>query len=187
MRHAPDRLPLRRSEPGSPGQRLGAGGRCVTDVGKRVSALTAPEWDDDRLLEELRTAVRQAGSPTPSMTAAGYAAFSWGTVDAELAALTHDSDRDELVAVRGSTGPARTLVFTGTELTVELARNESNVVGQFIPPTSGDVTLLGPDGELATAVADELGCFDLQRPPRGPIRLRCRTGSGQLLTDWFRL
>jgi hypothetical protein len=45
--------------------------------------MTAPRWDDDdRLLDELRAALRQAGPPTPTMTAAGHAAFSWGSVDA---------------------------------------------------------------------------------------------------------
>jgi hypothetical protein len=150
--------------------------------------LTTSGWDDDdRLLDELRTAVRQAGSPTPTMTAAGYAAFSWGTVDAELAALTHDSDRDELVAVRGPSAPSRTLVFTGAHVSVELERTETDLVGQFVPPASGEVTLLGPDGELAAASADDLGCFDFERPPGGLVRLQWRTSSVVLITDWFRL
>jgi hypothetical protein len=150
--------------------------------------LMAPEWDDDdRLLDELRTAVRQAGSPTATMTAAGYAAFSWRTVDAELAALAYDSVRDELAAVRGPSAPPRTLVFTGAQVSVELERTETCLVGQFVPPTSAEVTLWGPDGVLATASADELGCFDFESPPGGPVRLHCRTSSGVLLTDWFRL
>jgi hypothetical protein len=150
--------------------------------------VTAPGWDDDdRLFDELRTAVRQAGSPTPTMTAAGHAAFSWGAVDAELAALPLESEREEWVAVRGFSAHPRTLVFSGAHLSVELERTETDLVGQFVPPTSGEVALLGPDGELAAASADELGCFEFQHPPGGLVRLRCRTSSRVVFTDWFQL
>jgi hypothetical protein len=149
--------------------------------------MAAPERDDDRLLDELSAALRQAGSPTPMMTAAGRAAFSWGSVDGELAALTHDSVHDDLTAVRGPSAPSRTLVFTGAQESVEVERTETSLTGQLIPPTSGEVALWGPDGELAAASADERGCFAFERPPSGLVRLRCRTSSGVLLTDWFRI
>lgn len=150
--------------------------------------MTTQSWDDDdRLLDELRAAVRQAGPPTPSMAAAAEAAFSWRAVDAELAALTHDSLRDEVAAVRGPAAPTRTLVFTGSELAVELEQTPTTLIGQLIPPTAGEVTLLAPDREIASAGADELGCFDVEHPRSGLVRLRCRTSAGVLLTDWFRL
>lgn len=150
--------------------------------------MTTQSWDDDdRLLDELRTAIRQAGSPTPTMTAAGQAAFSWRTIDAELAALTHDSLRDEREAVRAAAAPTRNLIFTGKVLSVELEQTPTSLIGQLIPPTSGEVTLVAPSGEVAGASADELGCFDVERPRSGLVRLRCRTPSGVMLTDWFRL
>jgi hypothetical protein len=149
--------------------------------------MTDPGWDDDRLLDELRTAVRQAGSPTPAMKAAGYAAFAWWTIDAELAALTDEVVGDEVATVRGPSAPPRTLLFTGTQVSVELERSATSLIGQLVPPASGEVTLLGPDGELAVADADEVGGFHFQSPPTGLVRLRCRTSSGVLLTDWFRL
>jgi hypothetical protein len=150
--------------------------------------VTTPERDDDdRLLDELRAALRQAGDPTPTMIAAGRAAFSWGSIDAELAALTHDSLTDELVGVRGAAAPPRTLVFQGAELSVELEHTGSCLAGQLVPPASGEVTLWGPEAELAAVTADELGCFEVERPPSGLVRLSCRTSSGTLLTDWFRI
>jgi hypothetical protein len=149
--------------------------------------MTAPgSEDDDRLLDELRTAVRQAGSPTPTMIAAGSAALSWATVDAELAALTYDSFGDELATVRGPAVKPRTLVFTAARVSVELERTETSLVGQIVPPASSEVTLLGPDGELAALSADELGCFEFERPPGGLLRLHCRTSSAVFFTDWFR-
>ncbi len=151
--------------------------------------MTPQAWnEDDLLLEQLRTAVRRAGPPTPTMIAAGQAAFSWRTIDAELAALTHDSLDDESVLVRSGATTPRSLVFEGTELAVELEHSEDDLVGQLVPPTSGEVALLGPDGEeLRTAEIDELGCFSLGRSAAGPVRLRCQTPSGALLTDWFHL
>ena len=150
--------------------------------------MTTPERDDDdRLLDELRAALRQAGPPTPTMIAAGRAAFSWGSVDAELASLTHDSSSDELAGVRGPTAPPRTLVFQGAQVSVELEQTETGLAGQLIPPAPGEVTLWGPDGELSAVTADEVGCFEVERPPGGLVRLRCLTSSGVLLTDWFRI
>ncbi|MET0763912.1 MAG: hypothetical protein ABWY29_03545 [Blastococcus sp.] len=150
--------------------------------------MTSQGWDEDDLLEQLRTAVRHAGTPTPTMIAAGEAAFSWRTVDAELAALTHDSLADESVLVRSGTAAPRSLVFEGKQLSVELDETEDGLVGQLIPTTSGEVELLGPDGEeLAHAEVDELGCFCFESSAVGPVRLRCRTESRVVLTDWFRL
>lgn len=147
----------------------------------------ASEWDeDDDLLEQLRTAVRQAGEPTPAMIAAASAALSWATVDAELAALTHDSLVDADVGVRGASGP-RDLVFEGAQLVVELEQDPDCLVGQFVPPTSGEVTVLHPGGELARTDVDEWGRFRFDRAVTGVVRLRCSTSSGVLLTDWMRL
>ena len=37
----------------------------------RSPPVTSKGWDEDDLMEQLRTAVRQAGKPTPTMIAAG--------------------------------------------------------------------------------------------------------------------
>ncbi len=53
----------------------------------------AGQWwsDDDQLLEVLRDALTTAREVPPGLVAAGKAAYSWRTIDAELAALTYDS------------------------------------------------------------------------------------------------
>jgi len=142
--------------------------------------------EDDDLLDELRAAVRRAGTPTAAMIAAGRAAFSWRTVDAELAALTHDSLVDEPVGVRGASSGPRDLVFEGRELSVELELDQDCLVGQLVPAAPGQVTLLGPDGELDRTDVDEWGRFRFERPVSGAARLRCATASGVLVTDWVR-
>ncbi len=143
--------------------------------------------DDDALLDELRAALQQAGTPTPLMTAAGEAAFSWRSIDAELAVLTEESAAAESAVVRGGSASPRTLEFQGTHLSVEIEEAEAGLVGQLVPPTPGQITLLGPTGELGQATADELGCFTLDHPSGELVRVRCETPSGALITEWFRL
>jgi hypothetical protein len=121
------------------------------------------------------------------MTTAGQAAFSWRSVDAELALLSEESAAAESAMVRGAPTGSRTLEFQGTRLSVELEETDAGLVGQLVPPTSGQVTLLGPGGELGQAAADELGCFTLDYPSGQLVRVRCETPTGALITEWFRL
>ena len=146
--------------------------------------MTTGADEGESLLAELRAAVRASGSPTPQMIAGAEAAFSWRTIDAELAALAHDSLVHESALVRSTSTAPRTLVFTAGDFTVEIEHTEDVLAGQLLPPAAGEVTLLGPAGELDRAEVDELGSFTLARPPGGPVRLRCRT-SRVVLTDWF--
>jgi hypothetical protein len=149
--------------------------------------MTGPGWDDDdRLLEDLRAAVVLAGPPTETMIAAGEAAFSFRTIDAELAALTYDSLLDESMLVRSTGAPPRTLVFEGSGLSVELGLTPDALVGQLVPPVAGEVAIFTLDGEVARTSTDELGCFTLARPDRELARLHCWTTSTALLTDWVK-
>jgi hypothetical protein len=150
--------------------------------------MTTAPWDDDEwLLGELRAAVQQAGTPTPGMTAAAEAAFSWRTVDAELAVLSEEAATAESALVRGDPTAPRILEFRTAQLSVELEQTESGLVGQLVPPTPGRVTLLGRGGELGRADADELGCFTLDHVSGALVRVRCDTPSGALVTEWFHL
>jgi len=78
-------------------------------------------------------------------------------------------------------------VFEGKQLSVELQLTENSVIGQILPPGAGELILLTPDAELARTEAEELGCFSFECTAAGPVRLRCRTSSAELVTDWFRL
>jgi hypothetical protein len=78
-------------------------------------------------------------------------------------------------------------VFEGRALAVELERDAERLVGQLVPATPGQVTLLGPDGELGRCDVDEWGRFRFERLVSGPTRLRCTTAAGVLVTEWVRL
>jgi hypothetical protein len=150
--------------------------------------MTTAPWDDDEwLLGELRAAVQQAGTPTPGMTAAAEAAFSWRTVDAELAVLSEEAAAAESALVRGDPAAPRILEFRTAQLSVELEQTDGGLVGQLVPPTPGLITLVGRAGELDRTDADELGCFTLQHSPGDLVRVRCDTASGAVVTEWFRL
>lgn len=149
--------------------------------------MESQDWSDDRLLAELGEATQRAGEPTDTMAAAADAAFSWRTIDAELAALTYDSMADEAVLVRDAGTSARHLVFEAEGLGVELEQTADGLVGQLVPPAPGTVTLLGPTGDLASIEADALGCFRIEGAPRGPVRLRCVSGTDEILTDWVQV
>ncbi|HWU06420.1 MAG TPA: hypothetical protein VN520_08570 [Streptomyces sp.] len=148
--------------------------------------MTAPGPGEDDLLDELGAAVRAAGTPTAAMSDAARVAFSWRTVDAELAALASDSLVDEPAGVRGSSAGPRDLVFEGRDSSVEVARDEDCLVGQLVPAGPGHVSLLRPGGEVDRTEVDEFGRFRFERSVTGPARLRCTTSSGVVVTEWVR-
>jgi hypothetical protein len=87
--------------------------------------------DDDRLLAELREAVAEADQVTDRQREAARAAFTWRTVDAELAELLHDSAL-ESTAVRGADDAARTLSFVSGPITLEVEIDGDTVMGQVV-------------------------------------------------------
>jgi hypothetical protein len=152
-----------------------------------VSDLTSARWDDDdALLTELRAALDVPAVPE-HVVAAAKAAYTWRTIDEELAfaVLVYDSSLDDSALVRGE-GP-RTLLFEGDQLSVEIEVTEQSVIGQLIPPGPGRITLTNPAGPVAETDADEVGCFVLPRPGRGAVRLICRCGEDALCTPWLPL
>lgn len=148
--------------------------------------------DDDDLLDELRAALRAGAATSARAADAGRAAWTWRVVDEELAELTRDSwggvgaAADALTRDGGGHDDGRrTLTFEGSTGSVELQIDGDRVVGQFLPPAVGRVQLFTADGPGAAGAADELGCFTLDLPDRGPWRLRCTREPDALLTTWI--
>jgi hypothetical protein len=146
----------------------------------------SPEWTDDELLQELRSALQEE-PVAESVIRAAQAAFTWRTVDAELELLSLDA-RDELAAgalVRGGEpGAQRGFAFHGERLSVEIEVDGAGIVGQLTPPQPGQVTLVTAEGPQATAQADEIGCFTFPPPAPGPLRLDCQVGGDHFVTEW---
>lgn len=156
--------------------------------------MTRHRWDDDdRLLEDLAAAVRATEPLAHTIAEHAEAALSWRTIDDDLllASLTFDSSMASAdsaqVEVRAESNADRVLVFTSTPLSVELEVVHSEVFGQILPPSAGEIRVETADGTTLTVVVDESGFFELPALPAGAMRLRCDTATGRVVTDWVQL
>lgn len=143
--------------------------------------------DDDQLLSALKVAL---DSEVPArFVETAKATFTWRDVDAELAALTYDSARDELAgaATRAEPSTARYLTFDATDLALELEIVGDALHGQVVPPQAGEVELRRADGTSTTAPVNDVGYFTVP-PPDGTFRIHCRTADGIVVqTGWIML
>ncbi len=151
--------------------------------------------DDDALLDELRHVLGQLDPVPEPVRIAARAAIEWRTLEAELAALVHDSAADEsLLAVRGA-GEPRALTFEAPGLSIEVeAEAEGDdgllcLAGQLVPPQAAEVAVRHGE-EIVAVRADERGRFLARGVSPGPVSLRCRldgaTGDSRLLeTAWL--
>lgn len=152
--------------------------------------MTVQDWDDDAMLREVATAVRETGHLAERVRAAGEAAYTWRGIDEELelAGLAYDSLLDAGPAVRSDARTdGRTVLFTGQSASVHVERDDGVVCGQLVPPGPGWLTVEGVRGYHAESEVDELGCFSFTPPDDGPVRLRVRAGSMDVVTDWIRI
>ena len=152
--------------------------------------MTTPLPDDDnQLLMELGEALRSAGPITNDDLGRARAAYTWRTVDDELAlaALVYDSSIQDRPLVRGETHGGRTLIFEGDAFSVEVDATPDALLGRVVPPGRADISLLNVDGPVSETTADDMGSFTLTTAPSGPVRLLCRTATTRLITDWVRL
>ena len=143
------------------------------------------------LLERLGAALL-ASDPVPERVLAGArGAFTWRTIDAELAELVFDS-ATELTGVRGGAeDTARQVTFQapGVEIEVMVIDNGNRrIVGQLVPPAEVTVQLTSGDAVRETTT-DQLGRFTFQDVEPGPVRLSVLGDDGRHLvhTEWVLL
>ena len=113
--------------------------------------MTQPTWDDDeRLMDDLAQAVRDAAPLARTIAGDAEAALSWRTIDEELllASLTFDSSLEPVREARAGPGEGRVLVFTSPPLSVEIEVLADQVVGQILPPGEGEIVVETPDGDV---------------------------------------
>jgi hypothetical protein len=142
---------------------------------------------DDDLLELVGRALR-AADPVPDRVMEGArAAWTWRTIDQELAELVFDSAA-ELTGVR-SEDTARQLTFRapGMEIEVMVVDEASRrIVGQLVPPGAHIVQLLSSDDVVREETTDRLGRFSFDAVAPGPVRLAVIDPDGThiVTTEW---
>jgi hypothetical protein len=144
---------------------------------------STPQWNDDDLLVELRSALAPPDVP-PGVLEPAKAVYTWRTVDSELAELTYDSAfADETFAgVRGPTASLRTLTYEAGELALEIDITKDALVGQILPPGPGRLLVLGHQGDYRSLQVLEVGNFRLSPVPHRPFRLSFVAETGARLT-----
>jgi hypothetical protein len=145
--------------------------------------------EDDQLMAALAGAFRAERDVPPAFIEAGKAAFTWRSIDAELAALTFDSDTGAMAAaVRSEEASPRFVTFTASDLTIELEIGRDKIIGQIVPPQPGQVDACPASGASLTASIDQVGCFIIRPLPGSPFRLHYHASSGvSVLTTWITL
>lgn len=142
-------------------------------------------WDDlsdEELLAELREAVGEADQVTDRQREAARAAFTWRSVDAELAELLHDSAL-EPVTVRGDDS-ARTLSFASGPLTLEVEIDGDVLRGQVVGAAASSVVLQRAISDEQPLPVDPAGFFRVDGVGPGPLRFVVQAGDWTLTSPW---
>ena len=153
-----------------------------------MSGVTQQPWhDDNQLMDDLADAVGTVMPLAARIAEQARGALAWRTVDDDLlfASLSFDS-QEQALATRSS-ATSRMVSFSAAPLSVEIEITPSQIVGQLTPPSEAEILVEAADGSTVRAEADEFGFFVVDGLPTGPVRLRCDTPTGRVVTDWVRL
>jgi hypothetical protein len=143
--------------------------------------------DEERLLADLKEALLAAQHPQEALIIANAQdAFSYATLDEELAHLVYDSLLEgDLVGTVRAADTSRMVVFECQALTMELEIRGRDIVGQIGPPGPATVIVETADGAMAEVHADALGCFTARvGDALGPLRFRVSRPGSSAITEW---
>ncbi len=152
-------------------------------------AMTITEWDDERLLAELKRAVARTLPVPAAVDEFAAEVYDLADVPGNVAELVFDSRDEERSGVR-TAQPSREMSFRAPGVEVEvtvLAEGLRQLVGQLIPPQPATVELMCRDVRT-TVQADRLGRFVFDEVPEGPLSLRCvldDDASTVVQTEWM--
>lgn len=154
------------------------------------------DWDDltdDQLMAALAEAVAEPGPETVDRRReAAQAAFTWRTIDAELAELLHDSALEAGAAVRSGHEGRRTLTFGRSGRTLEIEVDGDQVLGEVIADDDeahgpAKVILRRPDADDVVVEADASGFVRFSAVAPGLVRFVVERARWSLTTPWVAL
>ena len=137
-------------------------------------------FDEQHLLDEISVALGPPPDVPDPVLRAARAAFTWRTVDAELAELLHDSALAVVPSgLRDSALTTRSLTFQAGDSTLLVDITGDGIVGQLVPPESGTAVLRTTTALYGPFPVDDLGWFRTPVVPREAFRLVLRAGDGR--------
>ena len=142
------------------------------------------QLNDDELGGLIGQAVTPLRDVPPGWRDAAHAAYTWRTIDDELMALTHDSSRDEVGAVRRE-DDSRTIAFSGGGLTLEVELSDGRILGQLATPVAGEVSFESSDGRSRAVVTNQAGFFSLDGEDHGLVRFVLDAHDKRYVTEWI--
>ncbi len=150
------------------------------------------DWiaDDDLLLDELRSALREAAPVPADVVTAAKAVYTMRTLDEELARLSYDSMADpELAgAFRSEPMSVRSLVFGIGDTTLDVDVLADSFVGQLSPALPGSIVVETRFYPPRRADIDPMGMFSVPLCPPGDVRFRVEPSDGDgFVTEWTRI
>jgi hypothetical protein len=143
---------------------------------------------DLAMLAKLQECSETFGAPVPEAVHQGaIAAFSWRSIDEELAALLSDSaDSDRLVGARASLTGMRLLEFVSRDGQITVGLSESGLMtGTLTGYRLQKAELVSAQGQRVELVVDEFGEFLCAEIPTGPVRLEVGAPPARVVTDWI--
>lgn len=142
---------------------------------------------DEELIARLKAGLENS-DPVPSdVTDFAKAALGWRDADAELAEIAFDSTEEGAMAAVRSSATARMISFEAGRWTIDIEYDESSrqLLGQVDPAGAVSIEIRYAGGVMTTE-SDDMGRFDFDEIPRGPMSLVVRV-SGDLeviKTEW---
>jgi hypothetical protein len=155
--------------------------------GKRVGDMADPWWnDDDALLAALNIALNPDEPVPDDVMRTAVTGYAWHDLDAELAALTHDSaaDDSELTRTRAEPAIPRALTFEASDVTFELEARPGGLAGLLVAAEGSELELQPSKGETIAVDVNRHGYFTIAPIPDVPFRLRCSRPSSVRRSSW---
>jgi hypothetical protein len=142
--------------------------------------------EDETLLARLRNSLSESDAVPSDVISFAKAAFSWRTIDAELAELDYDSVEEDVPAGVRSAATARMISFQAGQwmLDIEFDESAGRLLGHISPRAEYTVELHSA-GALFTVQSDEMGRFEAEGVRPGPVSMILSFVDGTVIkTQW---